>query len=206
MKHCEFCNMELPDNAQFCGNCGRKIADRYATVTDYYNPLATSAPLPQTPPLFTSPRHTNVQDVRAGWQDTDSSFQTRWDVEGMEQIDPQFTRGITDENDAVIPGMLLPGMLAMQNQMPSPAQVPMVQGSPQFGGVPSVQGTPVTPGNVPQSIPGPPQGAASMPSYAPQEAQPIPIHHQQLQNPAYQPPPHFTSLCICQNLPHHPRR
>ena len=191
MKHCEFCNMELPDNAQFCGNCGRKITDRYATVTDFENPLEMGILERHTPPLFSSPQHPDLQDFRAGWQDTDSSFQTRWDVEGIEQIDPQFTQSDTDENDAVLPGMLLPGMLAMQNQMPSPAQAPMVQGTPQFGGVPSVQGTPAAPGNVPQSIPGPAHGAASMPSYAPQEAQYIPVQHQQVQNIAYQPPPHF---------------
>ena len=192
MKHCEFCNMELPVNAQYCGNCGRKIVDRYGTVTDYENPLEMGIPERQTPPLFSSPQYPNVQDLRTGWQDTNSSFQTRWDVEGMDQIGPQFIHRITDENDAVLPDLLLPGMLAMQNQMPSPAQAPMVQGTPQFGAVPSVQGSPMAPGNVPQSIPGPAHGAASsVPSYAPQEAQSIPIHHQQLQNPAYQPPAHF---------------
>ena len=192
MKHCEFCKMELPDNAQFCGNCGRKITDGYVTVTDFENPLEMGILERHTPPLFSSPQHPDLQDFRVGWQDTDSSFQTRWDVEGMEQIDPQITHRITDENDAVLPDLLLPGMLAMQNQMPSPGQAPMVQGTPQFGGVPSVQGTPAVPGNVPQSLPGSIHGAASSaPSYAPQEAQSIPVHHQQLQNPAYQPPAHF---------------
>ena len=192
MKHCEFCNMELPVNAQYCGNCGRKIADKYATVTDYENPLEMGIPERQTPPLFSSPQYPNVQDSRTGWKNADSSFQTRWDVDSMDQIGPQFIHRITNENDAVLPDLLLPGMLAMQNQLPSPAQAPMVQGIPQFGAVPSVQGSPMAPGNVPQSIPGPAHGAAtSVPSYAPQEAQSIPIHHQQLQNPAYQPPAHF---------------
>ena len=192
MKHCEFCNMELPDNAQFCGNCGRKITDGYVTVTDFESPLEMGIPERQTPPLFSSPQYPNVQDLRTGWQDADSSFQTRWDVEGMDQVGSQFIHRITDENDAVLPDLLLPGMLAMQNQMPSPAQAPMVHGTPQFGAVSSVQGSPVTPGNVPQSIPGPAHGAASSAPYnAPQEAQSIPIYHQQLQNPAYQPPAHF---------------
>ena len=71
MKHCEFCNMELPDNAQFCGNCGRKIADRYATVTDFENPLEMGILERHTPPLFSSPQHPDLQDFRAGWQDTD---------------------------------------------------------------------------------------------------------------------------------------
>lgn len=96
MKHCEFCNMELPDNAQYCGNCGHKIVDRYATVTDFENPLELGILDRQTPPLFSSPQHPDLQDFRAGWQGTDSSFQTRWDVEGIEQIYPQFTQSDTD--------------------------------------------------------------------------------------------------------------
>ena len=123
-----------------------------------------------------------------GWQDTDSTLRTSWSVEDMERVNPQFTDRITDENDAVIPDVLLPGMLAMQGQMPSPAQAPMVQGTPQFGGVPSVQGTPAAPGNVPQSIPGPAHGAASSaPSYAPQEAQSISRTLSTSTTPHYQP-------------------
>ncbi|HYX50296.1 MAG TPA: choice-of-anchor D domain-containing protein, partial [Ktedonobacteraceae bacterium] len=94
------------------------------------------------------------------------------------------------EDDAVVPDLLLPGVLAMHDQMPSPAQAPMVQGTPQFGGVPSVQGSPAAPGNVPQSIPGPAHGAASAPSYAPQQAQIIPLQHQQAQYGQYQSPSH----------------
>ena len=141
-----------------------------------------------------------------GWQGTDSTLRTSWSVEDIERVNPQFTHRITDENDAVLPDLLLPGMLAMQGQMPSPAQAPMVQGTPQFGGVPSVQGTPATPGNVPQSIPGPAHGAASSaPSYAPQEAQPNPIHYQQVQHPGYQPPPHhYQPVHQPQTIPHLP--
>jgi len=191
MKHCEFCGSESPDNAQYCGNCGRKIDDRYATVTDFDNPLEMGIPERQTPPIFSSPVTPNIQGSGMGWQDTDSTLRTSRSVEDMEHVNPQFIHRNTDENDAVLPDLLLPGMLAMQGQMPSPAQAPMVQGTPQFGGVPSVQGTPAAPGNVPQSIPGPAHGAASSAPYnAPQEAQPNPIHQQQVQHPGYQPHPH----------------
>ncbi|HWZ18679.1 MAG TPA: hypothetical protein VNW73_07775, partial [Ktedonobacteraceae bacterium] len=192
MKRCEFCGSESPDIAQFCGNCGHMLADSYATVTDITNPEATGIVEPQTPPLFSNPLNPNIQGSGMVWQDTDSTQRTSWSVEGIDRLNPQFTHRITDENDVVLPDVLLPGMLAMQNQMPSPAQAPMVQGTPQFGGVPSIQGTPAAPGNAPQSIPGPAvHGAASpAPSYAPQEAQPNPIHYQQAQQPAYQPPPH----------------
>jgi hypothetical protein len=187
MMRCEFCGLELPANAQFCGNCGHKVVDKYATWTDYAIPPETSIPERQTPPLFSSPMNPNLGDSGMGLQDTDSTYRTIWSYDDTEQVNPQFAHRITDENDDVIPEALLPGMLAMQGQLPSPSQAPMVQGTPQIGAVPSVQGTPAAPGNVPQSIPGPVHGAASSaPSYAPQEAQPIPEHYQQVQQPAYQ--------------------
>src|SRR6266702_888908 len=213
MQRCEFCGSELPVNARFCGNCGYMLpdsgmtvtditypsatgipdsqTDSGMTVTDITNPPATGIPDPQTPPLFSSPLYPNIQGSGMGWQDSDSTLRTRWSAADIESVNPQFTGRKTDENEAVLPDFLLPGMLAMQGQMPSPAQAPMVQGTPQFGGVPSVQGTPAAPGNVPQSIPGPAHGAASSaPSNAPQEAQSIPIHHQPVQHPWHQPPPH----------------
>ena len=190
MIRCEFCSSELPVNAQFCGNCGYKIDDRYKTVTDFDNPLGTPISERQTPPLFSSPLHPDIQGSGLGWQDTNSTFQSSRSDEDIWPINPQFAHRITDENDALLPDLLLPGMLAMQGQLQSPPQAPMVQGTPQFGAVPYVQGTPATPGNVPQSIPGPAHEAASAPSYAPQEAQTLPAQNQHVQYPAYQPPQH----------------
>ncbi|HYX48204.1 MAG TPA: zinc ribbon domain-containing protein, partial [Ktedonobacteraceae bacterium] len=140
MKHCELCNTLLPVDAQYCGNCGNKLNDRYATKTDFDILLADNISLPQTPPLSSSPQYPDMQGFRIGWQDSDPSFQTRWDVENMQYVNPQFMQRISDEDedDAVVPNLLLPGVLAIHDQMPSPAQAPMVQGTPQFGGVPSV--------------------------------------------------------------------
>jgi hypothetical protein len=200
MKSCEYCGSELPVNAQFCGNCGHMLADSYATVTDVDNALGTAIPARQTPPLFSNPLNPSIQVSGMEWQGLDSTLQTRWSVENIERVNPQFTDHETDENEAVLPDLLLPGMLAIQGKMPSPAQTPMVQGTPQVGGVPSVQGTPAVPGNVAQSIPGPVHGAASSaPSYAPQEAQFIPAHLQPVQQPEYQPSPyHYQPV-------HHPQ-
>src|SRR6266480_154965 len=192
MQRCEFCGSELPVNARFCGNCGHMLPDSGMTVTDITYPSATGIADPQTPPLFSSPLYPNLQGSGIGWQDTDSTLRTNWSAAGIESVNPPFTDRKTDEHEAVLPDVLLPGMLAMQGQMPSPAQAPMVQGIPQVGGVPSVQGTPATPGNVPQSIPGPAHGAASSaPAYAPQEPQSIPVHQQPVQHPWQQPPPHY---------------
>src|SRR6266581_4269676 len=193
MQRCEFCGSELPVNARFCGNCGHMLPDSGMTVTDITYPSATGIADPQTPPLFSSPLYPNLQGSGIGWQDTDSTLRTNWSAAGIESVSPPFTDRKTDENEAVLPDLLVPGMLAMQGQMPSPAQTPMVQGIPQVGGVPSVQGTPATPGNVPQSIPGPAHGAASpAPSYAPQEPQSIPVHQQPVQHPWHQPSPQYS--------------
>ncbi len=110
---------------------------------------------------------------------------------------PQFSDHKTNENEAVLPDLLLPGMLAMQGQMPSSAQAPMIQGTPQVGGVPSVQGTPAVPGNAPPSVPGLAHGAGSpAPAQAPGwEAQHRPespphhyqaVHHQQPTQPLHE--------------------
>ena len=127
MQRCEFCGSELPVNARFCGNCGHMLPDSGMTVTDITNPPATGIPDPQTPPLFSSPLYPNIQGSGMGWQDSDSTLRTRWSAADIESVNPQFTGRKTDENEAVLPDFLLPGMLAMQGQMPSPAQAPMVQ-------------------------------------------------------------------------------
>src|SRR5947207_716687 len=142
MQRCEFCGSELPVNARFCGNCGRFLADRTEAVTEITYPSAPGIPDPQTPPLFSSPVYPNIQGSGMGWQDSDTTFRTRWSAADIESANPQFKDRKSDENEAVLPDFLLPGMLALPGQMPSPAQTPMVQGMPQVGGVPSVQGTP----------------------------------------------------------------
>jgi len=160
----------------------------YATETDIFTP--------QTPPLFSSPSYQTIQNTEMEWEDTDATFQTRWSAAGMESVNPQFTDRKIDENEKVLPYLLLPGMLAMPGQLPSSAQAPMVQGTPQVGGVPSVQGTPAAPGNAPLSIQG--QGfnhgaGSSAPSSAPEVPQSPPIHHlnhQPVQHVRYESPPH----------------
>src|SRR5438876_9143979 len=130
MQRCEFCGSELPVNARFCGNCGHMLPDSGMTVTDITNPPATGIPDPQTPPLFSSPSYPNIQGTGMGWQDSDSTLRTRWSAADMESINPQFKDPKSDENEAVLPDLLLPGMLAIQGQMPSSAQAPTEHGTP----------------------------------------------------------------------------
>jgi hypothetical protein len=180
MQHCEFCGSALPVNARFCGNCGRLLPDGSMSAIDITYPPEAGNAAPQTPPLFSSPSYPDLHTTGMGWEDTDATFRTRWSTADMESVTPQFTDRKSDENGVALPDLLLPGMLAMQRQIPSSAQAPMVQGTPQIGGVPSVQGTPAAPGNAPPSVPGLAHSAgSSAPSYAPQEAQSFPLHHPQ---------------------------
>ena len=193
MQRCEFCGSDLPVNAHFCGNCGRLIPDGNMTATDITYPPETGIPAPQTPPLFSSPSYQTIQDTEMGWEGTDATFRTRWSAADMESVNQQFADRRTDENEAVLPDLLFPGMPAMPGQLPSSAQAPMVPGTPQVGGVPSVPGTPVAPGNAPLSIQG--QGFAhgagsSAPSSAPEVPQSPPIHQQPVQHAGYEPAHH----------------
>src|SRR6266581_1050812 len=176
MQNCEFCGSDLPVNAQFCGNCGHILADRTQTATIFTNPPASGIPAPNTPPLFSSPSYPTIQNTQTGRED-DATLQTRWSDADTVSMNPQFPERRTDENEVILPEMLLPGMLAMQGQMPPAGQAPMVQGTPQVGGVPSVQGTPSLPGNAPPSGPSFAHGAgSSAPPHAPNWAPQAPPH------------------------------
>src|SRR5215471_11221351 len=98
MIRCEFCGLDLPANAQYCGNCGHKVVDKYATWTDYAIPPETSIPEPQTPPVFSSPMYPNIQGSGMDSHETDSTYRTFWTVDDVEQVNPQFAHRITDEN------------------------------------------------------------------------------------------------------------
>jgi hypothetical protein len=200
MQHCESCGSDLPLNAHFCGNCGRLLADRTQAATGFTYPPVAGTPAPNTPPLFSSPSYPNIAGTARGWEDADATLQSSWSGAELTQSNPQFPERSTGESRAVLPDMLLPGMLAVQGQIPSAGQAPMVQGTPQVGGVPSVQGAPATPGSAPPSVPGLAHGAGSAaPSpaptweqHSPQHMQPHypPVHHPQPQPPPYHPPVH----------------
>ncbi len=196
MQRCEFCGSDLPVNAQFCGNCGHPLPNGIMSATDITYPPATGDPAPQTPPLFSSPSYPNIQGTGMGWEGTDATFRTSWSTVDMESVNPQFSDHKTDENEAVLPDLLLPGMLAMQGQMPASAQAPMIQGTPQVGGVPFIHGTPVVPGNAPPSVPGLAHGAGSptsaqAPGWEAQHRPESPPHHYQaVHHPQPTPPPH----------------
>ena len=94
----------------------------------------------------------------------------------------------SDESQAALPDIILPGMLIGEGQAPPAGYVPMVHGTPQMGGVPTVQGTPSTP-NASPSEPGLAHGAgpsASPPSSAPSQEPQIQTHPVT----RIQPPPH----------------
>ncbi len=121
----------------------------------------------ETKPLSTG------QQVAASVAGDFSTVENVWNWQPVEQ-DSRTSFSL----DVALP--LLPGA----DIVPSPASVPMVQGSPQMGGVPSLQGTPQAPVGAAPHAPTPlqhaPAGASSTsaaPNAAPAASRQIPEHH-----------------------------
>src|SRR5436305_4734011 len=151
---CEFCGSDLPNDARFCGNCGRlsnSPADGQTRVSDLQlvkgyqkgapnrisqpgiSPLSPLPPLPSSPSLASAPR----------W----NTHSPRGDAVLLDNNTP--TTPLSDEEEekrrrAAMLGMGLP-LLGIGEQ-PIGSNAPMVQGTPQISSVPSVQGTPHIPG------------------------------------------------------------
>src|SRR5215471_7642265 len=206
MQYCEFCGSELPIHAHFCGNCGHLLDERTQTATAITDPSQQGLPTPDTPPQFSSPSRPIMVNAQTGQENTDVTVRNNWAEWEKTQNPPHSPERNIEERRAILPDVLLPGMLVEQGQMPPAGQVPMVQGTPQVGGVPAVQGSPPTPG-APTAAQSFAHGAASsapphaptweqqapphQPVHQPQPAQPLhhqPVHYQQPAQPPYHQP------------------
>jgi hypothetical protein len=124
---CEVCGMELPDNAVFCGNCGTPIANSPESPTSGSVPAVKIHPGDSTPTISTAQWEyapPNLPDQTYRSQPVPNANRQPLDDEEEDENRRNALFGI-------------PG----QGMQPPTANVPMVQGSPQFGGVPSVQGS-----------------------------------------------------------------
>ena len=121
MRRCEFCGSELPVHARFCGNCGSMLPESGKIVIGIATPPEKDIPDPQTPPPphFSSPSYPNLRD-------TDPTLLSSWSRVASGSANPQFQDRQSDENKALLPDFLLPGMMAMQGQMPSSATAPAI--------------------------------------------------------------------------------
>src|SRR5229473_4498924 len=177
MFHCVFCGAEIPEDARFCGNCGRtpiSSPDGQTRIGSFHRvglepvPANTAAPgnQPGSPP---SPH---------------------WEYGQPQEDDGQSTIPLGDDNDeeqrrrAAMLGM---GMLLGAEALPASGNAPMVQGTPQIGGVPSVSNTPGVQGGLSGwhagAVPHAPGYTPSLPSGS---SPTYTLHH----HPQHPQPPH----------------
>src|SRR6266704_1281123 len=152
MQYCQFCGWELPVHAHFCSNCGHVVGDKTQATTINTHPSQQGLRTPDIPPAFSRPSmsgEVNQENINA----PTVRNATGWE---MAQNPPPYPEHQTGEQRAVLPDMLVPGMLLGQGQVPPAGQVPVVPGTPQVGGVPFVQGVPSVAGNPPPSWQGSP--------------------------------------------------
>jgi uncharacterized membrane protein len=122
-------------------------------------------------------------NINASMQQSDIDTKATLSWYGQVNIpdDQHFHERRTDENQAILPGMMLLAEQMAQGQAPA-GNVPLVQGTPQAGGVPAVQGTPAMPvhpagaqalyHNAPASAPNAPSAPSWVPHTSPPEAPP----------------------------------
>src|SRR5207245_7771952 len=125
-----------------------------------------------TPPLMNEPWHPSIFNASMEQSDMDLNTTLPWSGEVIIPDNQHFQERRTDENQAILPGMmLLTGQIA--EGQATAGNVPMVQGTPQVSGVPAVQGTPAMPAhpagaqalyhNAPASAPYAPSAPSWMP-------------------------------------------
>ena len=146
MQECKFCGSTLPNNAHFCANCGHVIDELNQGTTKISNSPEFDMPTikSNTPPLFSEPWLPRSFNASMGQSDLDVGTTLPWSGEVSIPDNQQFQERRTDENQVILPGMMLLAGQIAEGQVPA-GNVPMVQGTPQVSGVPAVQGTPAVP-------------------------------------------------------------
>ncbi len=171
MQQCKICGSTLPNFAHFCAYCGHVIDDFTQGTTDISSPQELDMQtLEVMPPIGQENENATISMQRYG---EGSMFDSRY-----------FDERRTDEDRAVLPGMMLLGTEMVEGQAPA-GNLPMVQGTPQVSGVPAVQGTPAMPAHAPaaqaiyHNAPASMPAAPSAPSWVPHTSPPEipPAHH-----------------------------
>lgn len=156
MKLCEFCGATLPEDASFCGNCGR-IASSTSDHGTSFGELPTSH-LEHDPnaDLPTIAVESDVLTLRNSPIPEPPSPLILGPVEEKDEEEERRRR-------AALLGLGLP-LLANQ---PIPNQIPTMQGTPSIGHVPTLQGTPTVQSGMPPSTAAQPPSTVLPKHYGP---------------------------------------
>src|SRR5712692_3137802 len=156
MRHCEFCATELPDHTTFCWHCGRAPTSSTEALTGVSISPAGNLPVEEVTtapnlPVPSLPVRTDLaEDAQEQNAVTAISIAENPTLPHAQLVpeNQASTNADTDEEEeeekrrraAMFgPGLSLLGKVV--TRAPG-ADVPVVQGTPQFKGVPSVQGAP----------------------------------------------------------------
>src|SRR5437870_5280039 len=140
MQECKFCGSTLPNNAHFCANCGHVIDELNQGTTKISNSAENMPTIKSnTPPLFSEPWLPGSFNASMGQSDLDVGTTFPWSAEVSIPDHLHFQERRTDENQVILPGMMLLAGQMAEGQAPA-GNVPMVKGHPKGTGVPAVQG------------------------------------------------------------------
>ena len=184
MHRCEFCGSEIPEDARFCGQCGRAQGNVIQALTG-----GSGFQLP------------NIQDLDAATFISMSGNPTpQWYPNPQSSnIDMPFM-SLSEEEDRRRRAALLgiPLFESFAEVQPYAGNVPMVQGTPQMNGVPTVQGAPQVGGLPPADVANlmPPGSMGQAPHSSPTSMAP--------HLPAPSSAPHLPGSTTTSHHPHHP--
>ncbi len=158
MRHCEFCATELPDHTTFCWHCGRAPTSSTGALTGVSSSPAGNLPVEKVStapdlPMASLPVRTDLTEeiqeqnavtaISIAENPTLPHAQLASENQASTNADTDEEEGEGEEKRRRAAmfgsGLSLLGKVVT----PTPgADVPVVQGTPQFKGVPSVQGAP----------------------------------------------------------------
>ena len=141
MRHCAFCATELPEQAQFCGYCGRlsAVSDERSHNHTASSSIWSSQDGPTVISNTTLPTMINEQTVLHPRQEERTLLTPSNNAVWTPPVPQRSSE--EEEQDrmrrAMVWGVPLPGVEAQ-----GPSGAPVVQGTPQVNSAPSVSGTP----------------------------------------------------------------
>src|SRR5579864_1013727 len=141
MHKCEFCGSEIPENARFCGQCGRAQGNVIEALTG-----SSAFQLPNVQDLDVATFISMSGNPTPQWHPNAHSSSTDMPFKSSNEEEK--------EDDRLRQAALLeiPLFESLAVGHAHPGDVPMVQVTPQMNGVPTVQGAPLVGGLPPADV------------------------------------------------------